>query len=80
MVKVIKTVDEITLLRKLSRIADRAIHDAFAAAKAGDSELDLAGQLTRRIYELGAQWFKLLIIASGERSQLPRSKASTRVL
>jgi Xaa-Pro dipeptidase len=76
----IKTKEEIALLRKLSRIADRAIADALAAVKAGDSEMDLAGALTRRVYELGAQQFKLLIVATGERSQLPNVGPSDRVL
>ncbi len=76
----IKTQEEIALLRKLSRIADQAITDALGAVKAGDSEMDVAGELTRRIYELGAENFKLLIIATGERSQLPNVGPSSRRL
>jgi Xaa-Pro aminopeptidase len=76
----IKTPDEIALLRRLSRIADQAITDAFAAVQAGDSEMDLAGALTRRVYELGAEQFKLLIVATGERSQLPNVGPSERRL
>jgi Xaa-Pro dipeptidase len=76
----IKTKDEIALLRKLSRIADQAITDALAAVKAGDTEMDIAGELTRRVYELGAEHFKLLIVATGERSQLPNVGPSARVL
>lgn len=76
----IKTPDEIALLRNLSRIADQAIGDALTATRVGDSEMDLAGQLTRRIYELGAQQFKLLIVATGERSQLPNVGPSERTL
>ncbi len=76
----IKTPEEIALLRRLSRIADQAILDALRAVKAGDSEMDLAGHLTRRIYELGAHHFKLLIVATGERSQLPNVGPSERRL
>lgn len=76
----IKTLDEVELIRKLSRIADRAICDSLAAVKAGDTELDIAAVLTRRIYELGAESFKLLIIATGERSQLPNVGPTNRVL
>ena len=76
----VKTADEIALLHRLSRIADQAITDSFAAVRAGDSELDIAGQLTRRIYELGAQHFKLLIVATGERSQLPNVGPTDRRL
>jgi ectoine hydrolase len=76
----IKTTEEIALLRKLSRIADQAITDALAAVGAGDSEMDIAGELTRRVYELGAEDFKLLIVATGERSQLPNVGPSARKL
>lgn len=76
----IKSAEEIELLRKLSRIADQAITDALGAVRAGDSEMDIAGELTRRVYELGAEHFKLLIVATGERSQLPNVGPSTRKL
>lgn len=76
----IKTPDEVKLIHKLSRIADQAICDSLAAVKAGDTELDIAAVLTRRIYELGAENFKLLIIATGERSQLPNVGPTNRVL
>jgi ectoine hydrolase len=67
----LKTQQEIDLLRHLSRIADQAITDAIAAVRPGDSEMDLAAHLTRNVYEFGAQQFKLMIVATGERSQLP---------
>lgn len=76
----IKTPDEIALLRRLSRIADQAITDALAAVKAGDSEMDIAGHLTRNVYALGAEHFKLMIIATGERSVLPNVGPSDRRL
>jgi Xaa-Pro aminopeptidase len=76
----IKTADEIALLRRLSRIADQAITDALGAVRAGDSEMAIAGELTRRVYELGAETFKLMIVATGERSQLPNVGPSERVL
>ncbi len=50
----IKTTDEIALLRRLARTADQAIADSLAAVRCGDTELDIATVLTRRIYELGA--------------------------
>jgi Xaa-Pro aminopeptidase len=76
----IKTSDEIALLRRLSRIADRAIADAIANVAPGDTEMDIAAHLTRNIYELGAQQFKLMIVASGERSQLPNVGPTDRKL
>jgi Xaa-Pro dipeptidase len=76
----IKTPEEIALLRRLSRIADQAITDALASVKAGDSEMDIAGHLTRNVYALGAEHFKLMIIATGERSVLPNVGPSERRL
>jgi Xaa-Pro dipeptidase len=76
----IKTPEEIALLRRLSRIADRAVTDTIAATRIGDSEMDIAGRLTRSVYELGAEHFKLMIIATGERSQLPNVGPSERRL
>ncbi|MSQ73680.1 MAG: aminopeptidase P family protein [Betaproteobacteria bacterium] len=76
----VKTPEEIALLRRLSRISDRSITDALRAVKAGDSEMDLAGHLTRNVFSLGAEQFKLMIIATGERSQLPNVGPSERKL
>ncbi|UVO35521.1 Xaa-Pro peptidase family protein [Bradyrhizobium arachidis] len=76
----IKTPAEIALLRKLSRIADQAITNTLAVVDEGDSELDIAGHLTRNVYSLGADHFKLMIVATGERSVLPNVGPSERIL
>jgi Xaa-Pro dipeptidase len=76
----IKTGQEIEILRKLSRIADRAINEAYAVVGAGASEMDLAGALTRGVYEYGAGYFKLMIIATGERSIFPNVGPTMRKL
>ena len=76
----IKTRDEIDLLRRLSRIADQSITDALAAVRAGDSEMEIAAHMTGNIYKLGAEHFKLMIVATGERSQLPNVGPSERRL
>ncbi len=76
----VKTPAEIDLLRRLSRIADRAITEAYRAVRVGASEMDLAAALTRGIYEQGAEYFKLMIVATGERSVFPNVGPSERVL
>lgn len=76
----IKTPEEIELLTRLSRISDTAISRACRAVAAGATEMDLAAELTRGVYEQGAQQFKLMIVASGERSQLPNVGPTGRVL
>lgn len=76
----VKTAEEIALLRRLSRISDQSITEALRSIKAGDTEMDLAGRLTRNVYALGAEQFKLLIVATGERSQLPNVGPTERKL
>jgi Xaa-Pro dipeptidase len=76
----VKTPAEIETLRRLSRIADRAITEAYRAVCPGSSEMDLAAALTRGIYERGAEYFKLMIVATGERSVFPNVGPTERVL
>jgi len=71
---------ELDLLRRLSRISDRAIVEAYRTVEAGMTEMDLAGAVTRGVYAQGAEHFKLLIVATGDRSQLPNVGPSERVL
>lgn len=76
----IKTPDELYLMRRLARIADEAIYNAFAAVGPGSSEMDIAGELTTNVYRLGAQHFKLMIVATGERSVFPNVGPTDRKL
>jgi Xaa-Pro dipeptidase len=76
----VKTAEEIELLTRLSRISDQAIRDACESVAAGSSEMDLAAALTRSVYAQGAQQFKLMIVATGERSELPNVNPSERIL
>ncbi len=76
----IKTPDEVDLLRRLSRLTDAALHDALASVGPGSTEMELAGALTSGIYRRGAESFKLLIVASGERSQYPNVGPTERRL
>ncbi|TAM66544.1 MAG: aminopeptidase P family protein [Microbacteriaceae bacterium] len=75
-----KTPSELVLLEQLSRISDTAIKTAFEAVRAGSTEMDIAAALTRSVYEQGAQQFKLMIVATGERSQLPNVGPTMRTL
>src|SRR3954467_5573535 len=76
----IKSPAEIDILRRLSRIADKAITDAYHSVNAGSSEMDLAAALTRGVYEQGAEYFKLMIVATGERSVFPNVGPTDRIL
>jgi ectoine hydrolase len=76
----IKTPAEIDILRRLSRIADKAITDAYHSVGVSASEMDLAAALTRGVYEQGAEYFKLMIVATGERSVFPNVGPTERIL
>ncbi len=76
----IKTPEELALLERLSRISETAILHSFKAVRAGSTEMDIASALTRSVYEQGAQQFKLMIVATGERSQLPNVGPTNRIL
>ncbi len=76
----IKTTGELGLLRSLSKLTDQAIGDTLMHAKVGMSEMDLAGHLLTSLFAGGAESYKLMIIASGERSQFPNVGPSQRKL
>lgn len=76
----IKTGEEIELLRKLARISDRSLLNAMRSVREGDSESDFAAALTTQVFAQGAEQFRLMIVASGERSQLPNVGPTDRRL
>ncbi len=76
----IKTPGELALLRSLSKLTDKAIGNALRCAKVGMSEMELAGTLLTALFAGGAESYKLMIIASGERSQFPNVGPSERKL
>lgn len=76
----IKTPNEMALLRSLSKLTDKALGDALRSATVGTSELELAGTLLASLFGGGAESYKLMIIASGERSQFPNVGPTERKL
>lgn len=76
----VKTPGELALLRSLSKLTDTAIGDALRKARAGMTELELTGHLLTSLFAAGAESYKLMIIASGERSQFPNVGPTERKL
>ena len=76
----IKTAGELALLRSLSKLTDNAIGTALRSAKIGMTELELAGILLTTLFAGGAESYKLMIIASGERSEFPNVGPTDRKL
>ena len=58
----------------------RTIQNALAGVTVGSTEMDIAAGLTRGIYEQGAENFKLMIVATGERSVYPNVGPTQRQL
>lgn len=79
-VRQIKTSEEIALMRRLARISDQSVYDSLTRVSEGTSEMDIASELTRGIYTQGATDFKLMIIATGERSVYPNVGPTKRIL
>ena len=76
----VKTPKELALLRSLSKLTDKAIGDTLSSARVGITETDLAGLLLSKLFGGGAENYKLMIIASGERSQFPNVGPTERKL
>ena len=76
----VKTANELSLLRSLSKLTDKAIGDTLMQAKVGMTEMELAGSLLTSLFAGGAESYKLMIIASGERSQFPNVGPTDRKL
>ena len=76
----IKTANELALLRSLSKLTDKAIGDTLRKSRVGMTELELAGRLLTSLFAGGAESYKLMIIASGERSQFPNVGPTDRKL
>ena len=76
----IKTPNELALLRSLSKLTDKALGDALRSARVNMSEMELAGTLLTSLFGGGAESYKLMIIASGERSQFPNVGPTDRKL
>lgn len=75
-----KTPGEIDLMRRLSRITDQSIGVALKSVRAGMTEMDLGAALLKEMYSQGAENFKLMIVATGERSEFPNVGPTHRVL
>jgi Xaa-Pro aminopeptidase len=78
--RMIKTPRELELMRTLARITDRSIKEALEGIHPGDTEMELAGAVTTNLFRHGAQNFKWLILAAGERSQYPNVGPTLREL
>jgi Xaa-Pro dipeptidase len=79
-VRVIKTKDEIDLLRKGATATDRAIRSAFEAARTGTSEAEMSEAMRTDILQTGADGVAFVVMTTGENSKLVHpTPSNTRI-
>lgn len=79
-VRSIKTQGEIEKLCNVSLNTERSIISAFSETRAGMSEKDLLRTILAKLGQNGANDFRSILVASGERSYFARPRATDRKL
>jgi Xaa-Pro aminopeptidase len=73
-----KTPQELETIRWLSKASDDALADALDATRREDSENEIGARIITSLYDAGISEHRVLIVASGERSQYPNVGPSDR--
>lgn len=80
-IRTLKTIDEISYIKKSAKIVMSAIEYANANAKEGMTELELAGMITNKIMKLGGEYTSYpLLISSGKAGQMANHAASRNII
>ncbi len=75
----IKTDDEIEMIKKAAEIGDKVFNKAIEVIKPGVTELDVAAEICYWTKKLGADGDAFeVIVVSGERSALPHGRATSK--
>jgi Xaa-Pro aminopeptidase len=78
--RMIKTKEEIEVLREIGHIAEETLIRAFEQIKSGMKEKDIASIIASEYYALGGERIQLLTVTSGERTSMLNASATDRVL
>lgn len=76
--RIVKSNDEIELIKKAAKVADMAMDAAIKATKPGVSEIEIAGEGEHAMRKNGAEEFFRTYIASGPRSSIAHGIVSNR--
>jgi len=76
----VKTAAELARIQRGGRIADEAVSEAFATARAGMTERDLAVRMTEAFLRRGGDEVRMVVVGAGERSSHPNAPPTDRVL
>ncbi len=78
--RLIKTPQELALIREAASIADQAFHYIINFISPGITEIEVALELERYIRKHGAENAFEIIVASGVRSSMPHGHASSKAI
>lgn len=78
--RMIKTADEVNLLRRLGLMAEEADRDAFASVHPGMTENDVATAMVGGFFARGGEKINILAVGAGERSSYLNCPAAGRKL
>ena len=79
--RIIKSAEEISYVRKAAELADRALNEVWKNAKAGVSEAKILAEMQRVIFEGGGDYpANEFIIGSGHNALLCRYQSEKRIL
>lgn len=78
--RMLKTQEEIALIKKIGKAAEDSIDAAFASLKPGMTEQELASMLVSEFFRRGGEETKILVVGTGERSSFLNASASDRVI
>ena len=79
-VRMIKVEEELDRLRRIGAIADGVHASVYQRVRAGDTERDLGRHIAADFFGRGAGQLQLMVVASGNRSGLPNSSPTERVM
>ncbi len=79
-VRLVKTPEEVQLIREAQALADRVFAEVRPNIQAGVRELDVALELEQGLRRAGAEVGFAVIVASGPRGAMPHGVASDRVI
>jgi Xaa-Pro dipeptidase len=74
--RIIKTPDEIELMRKSASVVARGIEAGVAAIRVGATELEVGFEVERRIRELGGESVPFCLVLTGKNSANPHGSSS----
>lgn len=78
-IRAVKTPEEVAFLEKTTKQTHKAVLDAMAASKLGDTELAMANRIATGIINNGADGTLFICFASGDRTSQAHAHATERV-